>query len=630
MKTRLDFDGPEDLSIGRIRITGSAGVLRDWIATPGESVLKAEDIEPGFYMAEISPAGVQPQSVVFEVRDGEDNAIKLPDFSALMANGAAMTFLGAIDKVAAARSLFGVSSERSFNKGISPPDLGAENAGFGTIVMRSDGHGPPTEAHHESAPAKGRLLTVALAMERPDRRESWTAFTGSCNARISPEMLQLTIDAPKEEGVLSGQRVRLTVAVQDLRVERLLLPIYAGGTVITITPSAQSANDVGLEVTPRDPSIRAIWRVVDSGTPEHAEAVRDQILGPQGTSPFAAIESSDPWTAVLVGLLHLRYPEQLGPLDHSWTAALVERAPWMADSYIIRAKGAALAAAENPDCVREHAIEASRMLIKAHACNSPYFSQSNLYFNELVESLAAYEDLPGDIRGRILRTQRRWQRELPLKRSDAVSFSWLSRDQRVLREKGILAPKRDASGRLPRHSNTIVFEGRVTGGIIALAGSGARRGSMVSAHAKSLWSEAHNERQIAQQDAAAPAEAPALSRPSGPADDPNLGRFGSSSERGGFRLSANFPEKREPYVPIVITVTAGEDAMLEVGDSVWLCLHPTFRPQWLRLDFNRRVVSQAVRAWGGFTVGAWLPRQGIELECDLSKLPGAPKVVRER
>jgi len=34
-------------------------------------------------------------------------------------------------------------------------------------------------------------------------------------------------------------------------------------------------------------------------------------------------------------------------------------------------------------------------------------------------------------------------------------------------------------------------------------------------------------------------------------------------------------------------------------------------------------------AWGGFTVGAWLPWRGIELELDLALLEGAPQVVRE-
>ena len=628
MKTRLDFDGPEDLSIGRIRITGSAGVVHDWIATPGETMIAAEDVVPGFYMAQISPAGVQPQSVIFEVREGEDNVVKLPNFSALMANGAAMTFLGQIDRLAATKALFGSHSEGAFDDGNALIDLGSQKTGQEKLARRIEDAAMPTGLLPEPLPVDERLLSVALAMERPKRRESWTAFPGVCNARISEEMLQLNVRAPESAQVHPDQRVRLTAAIQDLRVERLLLPLYAGGTTIIITPSAHSANDVGLAVTPSDPSIRAIWRAVDSGTRAHAEAVRDQILAPRRSSSRDILEAFDPWTAVLVALLYLRYPDQFGPLDPAWTARLVERCPWMADSYIIRAKSAAAAAAEYPDRLKEFAIEASRMLIKAHACNSPYFSQSNLYFNELVESLAAYEDLPGDIRARVLKSQRRWQRELPLQRSNAVSFSWLSRDQRLLKEKGILAPRRDATGRLPRHNNTIVFEGRVSGGMIAVGRPAASRRPMRTTDAKSLSEEPPEKRQ-ARQDASAPADAPALGRPPGPQDDPNLGRFGGLSAREGFHLSAHFPEDSTKYVPVRITVTAGKDAALEVGDSVWLCLHPTFRPQWLRLYFNGRIATQTVRAWGGFTVGAWLPRQGTELECDLSKLPGAPKVIRE-
>ena len=54
-----------------------------------------------------------------------------------------------------------------------------------------------------------------------------------------------------------------------------------------------------------------------------------------------------------------------------------------------------------------------------------------------------------------------------------------------------------------------------------------------------------------------------------------------------------------------------------------------YDPQWVNAVFRGREASITVKAWGGFTVGAWLPEQQIELECDLALLPDSPMIVRE-
>ena len=58
-------------------------------------------------------------------------------------------------------------------------------------------------------------------------------------------------------------------------------------------------------------------------------------------------------------------------------------------------------------------------------------------------------------------------------------------------------------------------------------------------------------------------------------------------------------------------------------------MHPTFNPIHVQTTFRGREASLTVRAWGGFTVGAWLPDHQIELECDLAGLPDAPQIIRE-
>jgi len=44
--------------------------------------------------------------------------------------------------------------------------------------------------------------------------------------------------------------------------------------------------------------------------------------------------------------------------------------------------------------------------------------------------------------------------------------------------------------------------------------------------------------------------------------------------------------------------------------------------------FNDGHAELKVTAWGGFTVGLWLPIQQVELELDLAEVPGAPQNIR--
>jgi hypothetical protein len=103
----------------------------------------------------------------------------------------------------------------------------------------------------------------------------------------------------------------LSIAIQDVRVERLLLPLYRGGTGIRFSSSPLCASDITLEIFPIDANVRAIWRALDAGTREHAVAVRDHVLainGPVPVDSVGSVESVDPWAAMLAALLRLRFP----------------------------------------------------------------------------------------------------------------------------------------------------------------------------------------------------------------------------------------------------------------------------------------------------------------------------------
>lgn len=122
-------------------------------------------------------------------------------------------------------------------------------------------------------------------------------------------------------------------------------------------------------------------------------------------------------------------------------------------------------------------------------------------------------------------------------------------------------------------------------------------------------------------------DAPVRRRPILHPDDPQRGRFGGLSNQNGFRLAAHFGPVRDDHVEATLTIHAPQSLD---GQSAWLFLHDTFQPQETKAYFHGKRCQIDLRIWGGFTVGAWLPVQGIELELNLASLVRAPSIVRNR
>jgi hypothetical protein len=105
MNTRLTFEAPADLSVGRITVQNESRTVGEWVATPGEKTLSLDNAEPGIYTAQIAPVGVRPQSFVFEVKEGIENTVTAPLFSVLIAGGNTAAFAGVDDRQSAFDSL---------------------------------------------------------------------------------------------------------------------------------------------------------------------------------------------------------------------------------------------------------------------------------------------------------------------------------------------------------------------------------------------------------------------------------------------------------------------------------------------------------------------------------------------
>lgn len=100
---------------------------------------------------------------------------------------------------------------------------------------------------------------------------------------------------------------------------------------------------------------------------------------------------------------------------------------------------------------------------------------------------------------------------------------------------------------------------------------------------------------------------------------------------GGYRLAVRFTGDLDAEVTLItMSVELAPDVDLEPCAVAWFCLHPTFPWRWVKVRFGDRRATFSVMAWGGFTVGVWLPEAGIELERDLATIPDAPDVIKLR
>lgn len=123
---------------------------------------------------------------------------------------------------------------------------------------------------------------------------------------------------------------------------------------------------------------------------------------------------------------------------------------------------------------------------------------------------------------------------------------------------------------------------------------------------------------------------PALSLPVLQFDDPQKGRFGGAAEADGFSLSASFSDTGDPnWVGIHLAVAAKPGLVLADDAIAEFFLHDTFRPSRVSATFANGTAALSLRAFGGFTVGAWIPSHQVQLELDLAELSSAPRAIKE-
>lgn len=617
MKTTLNFEAPSDLSVGTVRIQNSDQSIADWIATPDNRTFSTEDVSPGIYWAEVIPAGLAPQSVFFNVEEGKTNTVTLPSFSSLLSSGSKISFF---------------DSDKQQTETMVPPWFTSDAAPLSSYAEWSSfGATPASEMIKIPTVEVKRRISLGLSEEQRGR-ETFNTYRGESKIEMFSGRLELQIPEDSERDHRLGHRVRLTATIEKVRIERCLLPLYQGGTQITVVASPFAPDDLELSITPVDPRLRALVRALDAGTSAEAQAVRDDIINTQHFS----VLSKDPWATILIGLLSIRFSELFSLQDDVWLMLLTEHAAWAFDTHVIIASKH-LSAAQGKRSQQQHSAvsQAIESLAKAQTAGSPYYRYTNQLFAELSSGIANYIKTNVDairpaIVRRFERLNTRWHRELPLQRGFGPTFSWLARDLNILKTRKVLTPNRIPSGRLSAHNTLVIFQGEISAGKITLlrAGQKSVNTSPPSARDNLLEADFAFPRQLFSEDSPA---LPAFSRPVMFPDDPNKDRFGGQMESEGFILKVKFEDTNSrDWKTVILTVQAPRATNVGIGDFAWFSLHPTFSPSLIKVAFRGQRAQLRLQVWGGFTAGVWITKNNVELECDLSSLAMAPDIIKLR
>lgn len=443
------------------------------------------------------------------------------------------------------------------------------------------------------------LETVVLSLEQSVRRDFSLALSvrhaRDQDDQWRPSRLSTTVTDQPGGGIAIVFRKppdwrqrpiwRLTAAVEGDPRWRMRIPLFNGGLQVVLTPTATiNGPDLAVTVAPRSSGRAALvsnlesmflgsaTEVVRSTLPAFRDGGGDDLIA------YLTEIGEDPWTVTAAALLLAR-TEELAPMSAS-LRAFARKWRWLPDLSVLLAWIAARDKLQDRE-MRERECLALLKDIPGR----PYFAAAQTLGQDLLTGLA----LGGSeaVRSEASMAREKWGR---LSSRQIPTGAFLAAEDGRL-AKGVT---------LDRRNYDTFATGVVKAAQIEIA--------------QSTPTPQRGNRKI-----------PALSRAIVSSSDPWKGRFGGHAERAGFTLEARFARGPAQWVELELLVRGpGKDR-----EVVELFLHDSFHPDRLKLKFSNGVASCSTLAWGGFTVGAWLPTREIELELDLAQIHNAPAVIRE-
>ncbi|MBP2238694.1 hypothetical protein J2Z31_005235 [Sinorhizobium kostiense] len=595
MTSTLSIVAPSDMSIGRIRILGQEAQVGEWLATPTKTTCQF-DVPPGIYTATVEPLGQLARSVTFAVHDGEANHVRLPTLRELAVTGDAF-----------------------LNNIIDAVQLSTEVS---------------SAAAETSAPS--RWLSIAISQDTlPGRVGGWRPYRSHPEpvVTILGSLAELLIQRPGGGLDREHGRLRLEYAVSGLRNERLMLPLFNGGTKVLLRSTPSS--DITAIVFPAEMSRRALVQALYAGSVAEAKQITMEQLEQGGELSMEASSSdTDPWLEIAVALLALRFPELERATPRSKIDQLVADFDWIPDLLALSARNHIdVAPAEKAEQAAAGAI-ALDLIAKCRRLGMPYFAYTAQIVGDMLNALS--KSGTAAVSEKATDELAKWKLRMPAQKAAGASFSWLVTGNKL----------QPSLGNIDERFSKVVFRGRLHAGRFGVQ-SPATRPAKSRPFGSDLASQPTYSDDgvllspaISENETQAPSrelltrirqDPNAVSMQILEANDPHKGRWGGSASREGYLLSAEFIPNaaNRSWVTVVLTVEADPDLISSSYDEpVEFFLHPTFHPDRIRTIFRGYRARIELGCYGGFTVGAWIPGAGVELELDLAELSDAPHIIK--
>jgi hypothetical protein len=271
-------------------------------------------------------------------------------------------------------------------------------------------------------PDLGAVYSLGLSYDsRPLSYGGWRPFTSETVQMRHIDSGDVEVDFDRGDHLPppdSGARLRLSFAVQSTRVQRMLVPLFAGGVKVRLrTAMSPYVTNDKLSIVPSRPESHALLQALTSNSTEVATSIWNEIgFGPAHLARYASADvNDDPWVSVAVGLLMLRLGWLTG--HDYWLEGLAQQHLWVADASI-------LAAHQRLGQTPPDLDGALKYLQQARRIGAVYFFEANRLQGDLLVALAA--DATQDRQRQLAAGELiRWRTNLANQVQVGAFFSWL-------------------------------------------------------------------------------------------------------------------------------------------------------------------------------------------------------------
>ncbi|WAC49777.1 hypothetical protein OVA03_07720 [Asticcacaulis sp. SL142] len=282
-------------------------------------------------------------------------------------------------------------------------------------------------------------LSVGVASDTsPFKYGGWKPYHGEWPIHVHQNFGRLTFEippagrGPQPVDFEAGAKVRFTVAAINRKSTRFLVPLYSGGTRVTLTGEGLSNYEVHFDVEPSDSRLRVVIQSLVVANERDVLAVSESVKKTANELLPSVRDGSlyDPWAAIVLGLAIRRHKWDV---DCSWCQPLAARFPWIPDALVLTGWWFSTKAGGR------NLSRTVELLSQARRLGAVYFAESNSILRDLLVWLSS-DGTTKAMRALAKRELGLWRSKVPFQSWSGATFAWVVERSNL---KGEIDPKND-------------------------------------------------------------------------------------------------------------------------------------------------------------------------------------------